>query len=103
MQPPLKWKIKDDEGNFFRYKRGDVVSKNGKLYIALRSTTVEKGSPEHGKKAGWKEFTEDRIKKFNESSTAPINPLVGDEWYNTNSGILYKFIDDGTSTQWVEI
>lgn len=103
MKPPLKWKIKDDNGNFIIYRVGDVVSKNGKLYSAIRLTTVEQGSPEHGEKAGWKEFTEDRIKKYTENTTAPTNPMVGDEWYDTSSGVLYKFIDDGTSTQWVEI
>jgi hypothetical protein len=103
MKPPLKWKIKDGSGNYNVYKKGDVISKNGKLYIALRTTTVEQGSPEHGKKAGWKEFTEDRIKKYTENISAPINPFIGDEWYDTSRGILFKFIDDGTSTQWVEI
>jgi len=101
--PPLKWKIKDDDGNFIRYKRGDVVLKNGKLYNAVRATTVEEGSPEHGLKAGWEELTEERIKKYTEMSSAPLDPTVGDEWYDTSSGILYKYIDDGTSTQWVEI
>jgi len=102
MKPPLKWKIKDNDGNFFRYRRGDVVSKNGKLYAAIRTTTVESGSPEHGEKAGWKELTEERIKKYSEGTSAPINPFVGDEWYDSSSGNLYKYIDDGTSVQWVE-
>lgn len=103
MKPPLKWKIKDGNGSYVVYKKGDVVSKNGKLYIATKTTSVEQGSPEHGKKAGWKEFTEDRIKKFNESSIAPVNPFVGDEWMDLSSGKLYKYVDDGTSIQWVEI
>ena len=66
MKPPLKWKIKDDGGKYVVYKRGDIVSKNGKLYAAVRTTTVENGSPEHGEKAGWKEYTKDRIKKYSE-------------------------------------
>ena len=103
MKPPLNWKIKDNDGNFIRYRRGDVVDKNGKLYTAIRSTTVEDGSPEHGLKAGWKELTENRIKKYNESTTVPVNPFVGDEWLDLTSGKLYKYIDDGTSVQWVEI
>ena len=71
MKPPLNWKIKDNDGNHIRYRRGDVVSKNGKLYSATRTTTVEDGSP--------------------------------DEWYDTSSGKLYKYIDDETSKQWVEV
>lgn len=103
MKHPLKWKIKDDEGNLYKYRKGDVVLKNGKLYSAIRSTTVEQGSPEHGEKAGWKELTEDRIKRYTESISSPLDPTVGDEWYDTTIGALFKYIDDGTSTQWVEI
>ena len=103
MKPPLIWKIKDDGGRNVVYRKGDIVSKNGKLYAATRTTTVENGSPEHGEKAGWKEYTKDRIKKYSENSSAPVDPFVGDEWYDTSGGILFKFIDDGTSTQWVEI
>jgi hypothetical protein len=103
MKPPRKWKIKNKDGSFVVYNEGDVVSKNGKLYIALRTTTVESGSPEHGVKSGWKELLENRIKKYTENATAPINPSVGDEWFDTSTGKLYKFIDDKTSLQWVEI
>ena len=102
MTSPLKWKIKDGKGNFTIYNENDIVSKNGQLYIATRTTSVEDGSPEHGEKAGWKKFHENRIKKYTEDSSAPINPIVGDEWYDTSSGILYKYVDDGTSIQWVE-
>jgi len=102
MTSPLKWKIKDDDGRFYVYKTGDIVSKNGKIYSALRRTTVEDGSPEHGSKAGWLEYTEDRIKKFTDGTSAPLDPTVGDEWYDTSTGKLFKYIDDETSTQWVE-
>jgi hypothetical protein len=102
MIPPRKWKSKDKNGKFIVYRRGDVVSKKGKLYSAIRTTTLQHGSPEHGKKAGWKELTENRIKNYTENSDAPVDPVVGDEWYDSSSGNLYKFVDDGTSTQWVE-
>tara|TARA_Y100000310_G_scaffold262820_1_gene272634 strand:+ start:842 stop:1153 length:312 start_codon:yes stop_codon:yes gene_type:complete len=102
MTTPLKWKIKDDDGNFRIYARGDIVFKNGKMYVATRTTNVEDGSPEHGEKAGWKEHTDNRIKKYTEGTSAPLDPIVGDEWYDTSNGILFKYIDDETSTQWVE-
>jgi len=102
MKNPRKWKILNGDGEYVIYKKGDVVSKKGKIYTAIRTTTVKSGSPEHGSKAGWKELTEDRIKKYTEDSNAPVDPVVGDEWYDSSSGNLYKFVDDGTSTQWVE-
>jgi hypothetical protein len=103
MTAPLKWKIKDDEGHFYVYNRGDIIFKNGKTYIATRTTNVEDGSPEHGIKAGWKSYTSNRIKEYTEGTSTPLDPLVGDEWYDTSIGILFKYIDDETSTQWVEI
>ena len=102
MKSPLVWKIKDDNG-IITYKKGDVVLKNGKLYSATRTTNVNSGSPEHGLKAGWEELTEERIHKYSDSSTAPLDPFVGDEWLDLTTGNLYKYVEDGTSTQWVEI
>lgn len=37
--------------------------------------------------------------KFTQSSSAPASPTVGDEWYNTASDILYKYI----GTAWVDV
>ena len=34
--------------------------------------------------------------------TAPVNPVVGDQWYKTDTDILYQFMNDGTSTYWVD-
>lgn len=39
---------------------------------------------------------------FTFSATAPASPAVGDQWVDANSGIEYQWINDGTSTQWVE-
>ena len=36
------------------------------------------------------------------SLTAPANPTIGDQWYKTDTDILYQFMDDGTSTYWVD-
>lgn len=39
---------------------------------------------------------------FAYSSTAPGSPTVGDRWVDSDVGILYVYVDDGTSAQWVE-
>lgn len=36
------------------------------------------------------------------SSSAPVGPTPGDRWVDSDTGILYTFVDDGSSTQWVE-
>lgn len=40
--------------------------------------------------------------KFTYDSVAPASPAVGDRWGDSTSGILYVWIDDASSTQWVE-
>jgi hypothetical protein len=37
------------------------------------------------------------------SLTAPAGPTVGDQWYKTDTDILYQYINDGTSTYWVDV
>ena len=36
------------------------------------------------------------------SAGAPSSPADGDEWYDTDNGNFYKYINDGTTKQWVE-
>jgi len=36
------------------------------------------------------------------SNIAPANPSQGNIWFNTNTGQLYVYLDDGDSEQWVE-
>ena len=33
----------------------------------------------------------------------PLGPTVGDQWYDSDLGILFEYLDDGTSQQWVDI
>lgn len=37
------------------------------------------------------------------SSSAPGSPTDGDEWFDPDTGILYRYVNDGTSSQWVEL
>jgi hypothetical protein len=36
------------------------------------------------------------------ASAPPSNPDVGDQWYDIVNDVLYEFLDDGTSTYWVD-
>lgn len=35
-------------------------------------------------------------------ATAPANPTAGDEWTDSTTGVTYKYVNDGNSSQWVE-
>ena len=37
------------------------------------------------------------------STTAPANPTIGDQWYQTSTDTLYQYTSDGTSQVWVDI
>lgn len=36
-------------------------------------------------------------------ATPPVSPSLGDRWVDSNTGIEYTFIDDGTNQTWVEV
>ena len=37
-----------------------------------------------------------------QANTAPVNAVAGDEWYDSYTDKLYKYINDGTGSQWVD-
>jgi hypothetical protein len=37
------------------------------------------------------------------SDTAPTSPGPGDLWYDSDTGFVFVYYDDGTSSQWIEI
>ena len=98
------FKITDISGNCIQYLKGDIVYKNGEGYIAVRDPDLCK-SPEH-KNSGWEPLASERagttVTFFN-SQLPPGRVTEGDEWYNPNTGKLYKYIVDSDSEQWVQI
>lgn len=40
---------------------------------------------------------------YTASTTPPVSPAIADQWYDTAEGILYEYIDDGDTYQWVDI
>lgn len=41
--------------------------------------------------------------KFTAAASAPSDPALGDEWYNTNLDILFQYVNDGTTSYWIDI
>jgi hypothetical protein len=37
------------------------------------------------------------------SATVPLGPNAGDQWYNTDTNVLYIYLHDGDSSQWIDI
>ena len=40
---------------------------------------------------------------FTASATAPVSPGLGSFWYKTTTDVLYEYINDGTTSYWVDI
>jgi len=43
-----------------------------------------------------------RVFKYTAAASVPSNAVPGDEWYATGTDKLYKYINDGTTNQWVD-
>jgi hypothetical protein len=41
--------------------------------------------------------------RFVTSAAAPAGPIVGDQWYDSSTDIVYEYINDGTNNIWVDI
>jgi len=41
--------------------------------------------------------------KFAFSSTPPAGPTYGDQWYDSENGVLFVYINDGDSSQWIDV
>jgi hypothetical protein len=41
--------------------------------------------------------------KSTASATAPVSPSVGDMWYDTDTDVLLRYTNDGTSNNWIDI
>jgi hypothetical protein len=39
---------------------------------------------------------------FTFDDTPPASPNAGDRWVDSDTGVLFVYVDDGTSSQWVE-
>jgi hypothetical protein len=101
---PEIFKATDKFGKCNQYTKGAIVYKNGEAYIATRDPVLCL-SPEH-KGSGWEPLSSERTGitvTYFSGSTPPSRVVPGDEWFNSNTGKLYKYISDADSEQWVQI
>ena len=94
-----KFKLKNSDGSKVTYANHDVVVFNGKTFIA--SGSIVGKTPDLGEKAGWVSLSDNQV--LYESNNEPFYAKVGDEWFNTSTGIKYKRIENDFNEFWVEI
>ena len=82
-----------DSVNGLAYGELAINYADGKLYYKTSSNTVAEIS---GSGSG-------SSSNLTLATTAPVSPAHGDEWINSNTGKKFTYINDGTSSQWVEI
>ena len=99
------FRVSSADGQCIQYTQGDIVYKKGEAYIAERNPDLCT-SPEHTL-SGWKPLVSERAGRtvtFFSSTTPPSRVSEGDEWWDPNTGKLYKYYITTTNTeQWVEI
>jgi hypothetical protein len=68
---------------------------DGKLFLKKNNGTesiVEIGAGGSGSGTG-----------FTSSIDPPVSPVEGDEWFDEDAGILYTYVADGNTSQWIEL
>ena len=91
-----EYKTRFPSGEPEGYRSGDLILYEGKLFIA--TNIITSGSPDTNN--AWVPLGNSRISY---RSTQPPDPKVGDNWFNSATGKLYKYIDDGETKQFVEV
>ena len=91
-----EYRSRHSSGETIKYNSGDMVLFEGKLFVA--TNLIESGTPDTN--SDWLAMGNSRISY---RSTIPPNPAGGDNWFNSATGKLYKYIDDGETKQFVEV
>lgn len=77
----------------FKVKNGISVGGSG-----VFGGTVSVASPTQSGHAATKEYVDNAPAKATISASPPSNPSLGDQWYNSEDGVLYMYYDNF----WVE-
>lgn len=89
--------------NILGSTQGQLITRNGATWTVLNPGTAGNVLTTGGAGANvtWSAASGGGV-QFTFSTAAPSTPNVGDQWVDANSGIEYQWVNDGTSTQWVE-
>jgi hypothetical protein len=89
------FKFKNANGTPQTYKRGDIVTSQGRLFLCKKLTTQ---SPLQDKRS-WQ--TTGLSEPF-QGANPPINPIENQLWIN-GSGKMYVWYKDTNGFQWIEV
>ena len=93
-----EFKNNDKRGTPILYDRGDIVLHEGKTFIANKK--VSGIYPPFDKEDRWYCLAGNAIYV---QENLPLGAKAGDEWFTTSTGKLYRYLQDGSGEQWVEI
>ena len=82
----------------FKVKNGLVVALGGSF-----GGPVEVGTPTLNAHAATKEYVDSLSGSMLVGNAAPASPTNGDQWFDTTSGTLYIYYNDGTRSQWIGV
>lgn len=91
-----EYKTRYSSGETIIYASGSTVLYEGKLFVS--KATIFSGSPDTN--SDWAPLGNSRVSY---RDTQPPDPRIGDTWFNSSTGKLYTFIDDGETKQFVEL
>tara|TARA_B100001059_G_C17688625_1_gene503704 strand:- start:628 stop:942 length:315 start_codon:yes stop_codon:yes gene_type:complete len=91
-----EYRSRHSSGEPIIYEIDSVVLYEGKLFIS--TARILSGSPDTNR--DWSPLGNSRISY---RDTQPPDPRIGDTWFNSSTGKLYTFIDDGETKQFVEL
>lgn len=89
---------------YVAYSYGDVVERNGVSYVCNVENTsgyIPEDSNSGFILLGGGTGGGGNV-NFSFSSTPPASPGAGDQWFDSNSGLLYVYVVDSNSGQWIQ-
>jgi|TARA_R110000850_G_scaffold127665_1_gene246822 hypothetical protein len=91
-----EYRTRYPSGETITYEANSIVLYEGKLFIS--TARILSGSPDTNN--NWSPLGNSRVSY---RDTQPPDPRIGDTWFNSTTGKLYTFIDDGETKQFVEL
>lgn len=85
--------------------QGNLATRNATGWVAMAPGTSTYALTSNGAGANLSYTDKDSGRRFTFASVAPTvpTPAPGDRWLSSASGIQYTYVNDGTSSQWVEL
>ena len=91
----------DVDGKPYIYLIGDSVEFNGKVYVAVKPTSIKVPGTQEGN-VYWKEAG-GNYAFYIQEPPAPGLANIGDRWYVPSTAIMYTYVQEQSNKFWVEL